>query len=543
MDMAGSRGDERRLSPADAHPPGWYHADAKYGQWIEDYLSVIPSLTQQEIIDTIAENQRVLIVGGNGFGKTYILACFSLAFLNVNYPTTVIATSGTYQKLKRTYCDPIESLHGDIASYVPGRYLLNPPRIETSDPEHYLEAAAPQDSGELEGVHNEHLLAVIEEADKDRVDADMIDSLESLLTDANDKIVAVANPPRDETNIVYRMMQSDAWTTLQYSSFDAFNVQLEMTHEDPYERDADGSVVIDDVLQYPKLKSSVEDKMIPEMTRLSQIKQDWESWNGESWPVEEGGGWQGAAQIAADSWQRDDLSVQWYRRRLGEIPPQAADALRPFTVDDVETSYIDTQTVPPTQPPDGLGWDVARGAGTAADGNVLAGVFGDEIRVLETWKYGNHVDNERIVRDNIDESAWRCDFAIDSIGSGSGSADRVNEWYPSVERFKAKANAYNAEEYGNKWTEGVCLLGEFLQDGGTIRNGRLRTELLAGAREITLEEKYSKAYDANRYHASPKDDVAGRLNQSPDYLDAAYMAVAMASAETDSVQTVPGSYF
>ena len=524
-------------------PPDEYTGRDRYIEWISDYLQVELTETQKEIVYAIQENQRVLIVGGNGFGKSYLLACFSLAFLYLNYPVSILATSGTYGKLKRTYGNPIEDLHDNNSDILPGRFLQRPPRIEMpDDPEVFLELSAPQDAGELEGVHNEFTLAIIEEADKRRVGKEIFDSLESLLTDSNDKLVAVANPPKDETNIVYDVMEADGWEVLQYSSFDAQNVRVEMQHEDPYMRDEDGDVIIDDVLDYPKLKLEVQDEMIPEMTRLSQIKQDWEAWNSERWPVDEGGGWQGAAEIAKQSWERDDLDTQWYRRRLGIIPPQSADVLRPFTVAEVREAW---ERDPPVQNgnPDGLGWDVARGAGSNADSNVLAGVWGTDIFVMDRWKVGDHIENKSIVRRHIDEDNYRCRFAIDSVGVGDESADRVNEWYPNVVRFNAQSNAYSETEYANKWTEGLCKLGEYLRDGASIENRRLREELMACARTVKLEERYSAKTDTDRFKATSKEAVEDTLNRSPDCLDAAYMAVLMAETQGNTGrQTVPGRF-
>lgn len=531
-------------SPSEMKPPSEYVGRDRYINWIRDYLGVELAEAQKEIVYAIMDNQRTLIVGGNGFGKSFVLACFSLAFLFVNYPTTVLATSGTYSKLRRTYCNPIEQLHGSVEDVLPGEYLQNPPRVQIEDePEVYLEAAAPQDAGELEGVHNEYVLAIIEEADKKRIGKDTFDSLESLLTDSNDKLVAVANPPKDEANIVYDTMKADGWEMVQFSSFDSKNALVELNHPDPYIRDEDGEVVVDDVLDYPKLKDEVREQMIPEMTRISQIKQDWEAWNGEPWPVDEGGGWQGAAEIAEQSWERDDLNVQWYRRRLGVIPPQAADALRPFTVEDVRNAFEGPE--PSTEgSPDGLAWDVARGAGTQADANALAGVWGTDIEIIDRWKAGDHITNKEIVREQIEEDRWRATFAIDTVGVGDESVDRVDMWYHDVEPFNAQSVAYEPENFANKWTEGLVKLGRYLQNGGKITNRKLREELIATARTVELEEEYSKTADADRYTATSKSEVKARLNRSPDCLDAAYMAVLMAENDAGGGrETVPGSLF
>ncbi len=531
-----------RSPPTDRlKPPSHYVGRDRYIDWIEDYLEVKLTETQKRIVYAIMDNQRTLIVGGNGFGKSYVLACFSLAFLYCEYPVSILATSGTYGKLRRTYGNPIADLHSKHEDILPGEVLKRPPRVKIpGEPEVFLELTAPQDAGELEGVHNEYTLAVIEEADKRRVGKDIFDSLESLLTDKNDKLVAMANPPKDETNIVYDIMEADGWEVLPFSSFDAQNVQIEMNHEDPYQRDEYGDVIVDDVLDYPKLKPEVQSEMIPEMTRLSQIKQDWEAWNGEKWPCEDG--WQRAAEIAQQSWERDDLDTQWYRRRLGVIPPQAADVLRPFTVQDVKEAW-DRPDPTKRGNPDGLGWDVARGDSRSADSNAMVGIWGQDMFLMDRWKVGDHIENKRIIREMIDEDSWRCQFAIDTVGVGDESADRVDTWYPNVVRFNAQSNAYNEDAYANNWTEGLCKLGEYLREDASIQNRRLREELMAAARTVKLEERYSAKTDTDRYKATSKDDVQQQLGRSPDCLDAAYMAVLMAeNASPTGRRTIPGSF-
>lgn len=505
-----------------------------YVEWINDYLDVQLTSAQRNIIQLIHENQKTLIVAGNGFGKSYVLACFSLAYLFINHPTSVLATSGTYAKLRRTYCRPVEALHR--GSYLPGRYLRStPPRIVIDDyPQTYWEAASPGDPGELEGVHNKYTLAVVEEADKRGVTQEIIDSLESLLTDDNDKIVVVANPPRDEINVVYDLMQPEStWAKAEFSSFESHNVEKELNHPNPYERNPDGSVMTDKH-GYPVLSDELEDELIPELVRLNQIKKDWIAWNQMEWPgIEE----------AKASGEREDLDVRWYRRRLGVMSPRAADVLRPFTVDDVEEAWR-REPARITVTPDGLGWDVVRGAGTSGDYNALTGIWGRDMRVLRYWrgKEGEgHLQNEEVLREELDDR-WDAPIGIDSVGVGSESPDRVNVFYPHVVRFNSGSNANEPETYANRWTEGLCVLGEYLRDGGSINDERLREELLTAARCVELNEQYSSKYDTTRFKATTKDRIKKRLGRSPDLLDSLYIACLMADDGGDSGRKIPSSF-
>ena len=490
-----------------------------YIEWIRDWLGIELTGPQEEMIRAVCENQKVLIVGANGFGKTFCLVAFSLAYFYLNVGAVVVATSGTYGKMERTYCKPIRKLHEQTWG-LPGQYMLSSNSIRIDGyPEMYLTATSPSDPGELEGVHADNLLGIIEEADKSGINEAHFDSMESLLVDRRDKLLASANPPKDESDIVNLIMEDDTWTTVRFSSFDAHNVQVEMNHPDPYRKDEDGNPIIED--GWPVLKPEVEDEMVDGVIRLRQIKNDWESWNREPWPgIEE----------AMSSGDREDLDVRWYRRRLGQKPPELAVVHRPYTIDDVEAAFSrDPATV--TATPDGLGWDVARGGG---DMNALVGVFGREIRVLDVWDLAageTHVDSENHVRDLIDGS-WDCRFCIDAVGEGSGVADMVREWYPNVYRFNNGSNAEQNDKYDNKWTEANAEMGKILRDGGAFSHSKLREQIRAASRTLEYEVSYTKRKGHDFLRCTGKNNVKDRLGHSPDILDAAIMAAWAASDDT-----------
>jgi len=194
-------------------PPAHYaqRADAGDETWIEDaiedYLGLRLGIAQRKICRAVAQNHQVLVVSANSLGKSYILAAITIVWLLCRYPAVSFATSGTERKMKRTYCKPVESLHGGARIPLPGEYKSRPERIEfEDDPEHFFEASSPRDAGELEGVHAAYTLAIIEEADKSAVDEDVIEAMRSLASDDRDRLIAIANPPEDETNSIYPLM-------------------------------------------------------------------------------------------------------------------------------------------------------------------------------------------------------------------------------------------------------------------------------------------------------------------------------------------------
>lgn len=536
--MSSERYDERRdpsVTPdsTERKPVEWYQNRLPEGyiHWIRDYLGVELTEAQKHIIRTIHRNQRTLIVGANGFGKSYCLVAFSLAFLFINFPTSILTTSGTYSKLRRTYCKPLQNLHENNWG-LPGKYLKYPPRIVIDGfPEVFLEVSSPRDAGELEGVHNEHTLGVIEEADKDAVDASVFDSMESLMTDERDRVVAVANPPKDETNLVHSIMEDPSWTQLNFSSFESHNVDVEVDHPDPYIRDEEGTIETrEDGTK--KLKPEVQDEMVDGLVRLSQIRQDWESWNGLEWP---------GLEDAMNSDERDDLDQRWYIRRLGMMPPVSAEVHRPFDLDMVNDAFRATPT-DATDVPVGLGLDVARGEG---DYNCLCACYGTEVKVLRKWHGTDHIENEEVVRDALD-SSWRAPIAVDSVGVGDGLSDRISTFYPSRIRFNAGANAADESRFDDMWTEGMWWMGEFLENGayGHSDYGTdLREQLLAAARTLEFEEVYRGSAGTTRLKLNSKTNVKARLPHV-DVMDAAYQSVWAANADfsTEEDRTIPSTW-
>jgi len=488
---------------ADApQPPAHYAERADRGDFtwledaIEDYLGILVTAPQRRICRALVEHPKLLVITANGLGKSYILAAITIVWLLVRYPAVSFATSGTEKKMRRTYCKPVENLHQNARIPLPGEYKSRPERIEfDDDPEHFFEATSPKDAGELEGVHTAYTLAIIEEADKKDVDREVLDAMDSLVTDEQDRIIAIANPPKDETDVVADLQQPESqWEVLEFSSFESHNVQVEL--------------------------GAVNGEKIDGLATLWKIKEDWEDYNNREWPgVETALEW---SDPASDEF-KDDLDERWYRRRMGIIPPANATIHRPIYLNDVKAAWK-RDPAPGQEPPSGIGIDVAR----SGDRTVLIGAYQDDsLRVHYEAQGTDHVVQEDRLRDVLTDWPNR-QTAIDAVGEGSALADNLRQAYPDVRRFKAGKTAATETEYKDCWAEGLAVLGEWLEDGVAIAHRKLREELLVAARVVEFEEKFYASHGdggAEVLVASPKDEIKERLERSPDYLDAALQAV------------------
>lgn len=489
-----------------ADPSRYTEGPERYIRFAEDVLDLQLARTQKQILRALAEHRRVLVMSGNGVGKSYCVAIAKLAFLYTNIDSIVLGTSGSYSQFVDAAWRPLKQLHRDATRRVglPGEtYDGGQPRLEI-EPEWFAKVVSPRDPGDLEGRHAASMLVVIEEADKAYITPEHFDSAGSSITSGEDRMLAVCNPPRDEANVVAQKLDSDRWHVIQFSSFESHNVRV-----DAGELDA------------PK---------IPGLVDLETIREDWEAWNDEPWPGVD------TARTAHD--RRDDLDERWYRRRAGIIPPASAAVHRPFSVADVEAAWErEPQTV--TAVPQGSGVDVAR----SNDRTVLASVHGDAVRIHYSEQGTDHPTQEARLRSGHRRFEGLGEWpdhpgAIDAVGEGSGLGDRLEQAYPEMVRFKAGARASEETEYKDCWTEGLAALGEWLREGGSIDDRRLREELLVAARVVEYDERFMASHGrdgAEVLEASSKEDVQELLGRSPDLLDAAYMAVWAASGKASPV--------
>ena len=497
---------------AGASPEDFTEGRDRYINFAENVLQLRLAETQKRILRALTDHERVLVVSGNGVGKSYTVAIAKLAFLATNVDSIVLGTSGSYSQFVDAAWRPLKALHADAQERVgiPGEtYEGGQPTLEI-DSEWFAKVVSPRDPGDLEGRHAAQMLVVVEEADKRYIAHEHFDSAGSSVTDTDDRMLAVANPPLDETDVVAEKMESDRWHVIQFSSFESHNVRVDA-----------------DELDTPK---------IPGLVDLSTLKADWEEWNGEEWP--------GFKTARTAHEHRSDLDERWYRRRAGIIPPDGAASHRPFYITDVEQAVDENPTPPDPSPLLGIGIDVARKGGDKTVYRRLYPGYTD----AEEWSKRDHSDNEARIRDLLDAEPTPSPIAIDAVGEGSGLADRLQDVYPDVHRFKNGSKPETADgqrEYYDKWTEGLAALGDRLSGLAIDQRGdtAIREELFAAARVVTFEENRRRSGDVLK--ATPKSDVGDRLGHSPDSLDALVMAAwvgdGLAFGEDEKPSPVPWS--
>lgn len=505
----------------------------RFVRFAEDFLDLRLAEKQEEVLRSVAQNQRTLVWGANGPGKSFITAALKLAFLYTNSDSIVLGTSGSYQQYHDTMWRPLDKMHGRAQEKygLPGNSKGGEKgaKLELDD-EWYAKTVSPRDPGELEGRHGSDVLVVIDEADKRYVEHEHFDSAGSSITDLNDKMVAICNPPDDETDVTFDIKSDPRWNVVEISSFEAHNVKVDAG-----------------LISGPHIEGIVD---------LITIASDWEAWNNEWWPEVESvyphGEWPGMPQVTSQlergniqrddvlEWlrpgfdvvrqahdRRTDLDERWYKRRAGVIPPTGAEAHRPIYTDDVqsgarrELEFGDNRY--------GFGTDIGRTGDSTAIVEIRKVPSEDTHGIYVRTDQGGdrtHGDNESMIRRSMEDGPVLGDHAIDADAEGSGVADQMAAEFDECFRFSGgmkPVDPKEKKEYKDRRTEALAALGEFLRDGGVFCNSRLEKELYACARSIQYNRRRSSGRDV--FKADSKDNIKDRIGRSPDVLDAAAMAV------------------
>ncbi|AUX08926.1 phage terminase large subunit [Halalkaliarchaeum desulfuricum] len=501
------------MSTTDSHPLAPYvSGEQRYVRFTEDVLGVQLAEVQAKILRAVTRHKHLIIVSGNGVGKSFAIACLNLAFLYTNPNSTVVMTSGSYSQMEEATFKPMQSLLRGAKEEFPleGEVKKSPPRIEFEhDPEHYFRCISGRYPENLEGRHNKRVQVVVDEADKPDITAEHFDSAQSSITDEKDRMVVIGNPPRDEGNSLFDLMEDPRYEVIQFSSLDSHNAQVDA--------------------------GLAEGDKIPGLVDLKQIREDYRSWNRENFP---------GFENVLDTLETDEdtgiltctekgLDERWYRRRLGVIPPTGAKSVRPFYAEDVTTAennweeLVDSSGFGNRDSTDSAdieynayGVDVARGGG---DRTVIAGITPERVDVLESVESpGDHSVNKRLIERHVDDE--RTPVIMDAIGEGSGIADELKREGYNVTRFKASENARQRTKYSDCRTEALCELGSWLENGAVEPRSDVASELREAARHIELEEKSLKS--GTTWKATSKSDLkkSDALGRSPDLLDAVSLA-------------------
>lgn len=133
-----------------------------YVEHVLGFASLDPG--QCDVLEAISKYDRVGLKAGNGWGKSFVLACAGLWFFDTRPFSRVPTTSGSFRQVKRSLWAEVHGLARGSA--LKDTYNLNRTDIERKghEQEWYIAGFSTDNAAQAEGWHAKHLLYILDEA-------------------------------------------------------------------------------------------------------------------------------------------------------------------------------------------------------------------------------------------------------------------------------------------------------------------------------------------------------------------------------------------
>ena len=184
---------------------------------------------QSNILEDIADYDRIAIRATHSVGKTWLMARAALWFFNMFPNSIVITTAPTYRQVKALLWGEIRSAHRKAKIKIGGRLLDT--ELKHSD-KHYMMGFSPQvkagsgsseqQSSSFQGFHSDYVLVIFDEATG--VTPDVWTMADGLLTSGKMvKFVAIGNPTTRNCKF-FECFSDPSWKKIKISCFDSPNM-------------------------------------------------------------------------------------------------------------------------------------------------------------------------------------------------------------------------------------------------------------------------------------------------------------------------------
>jgi hypothetical protein len=194
---------------------------------------VVVDKVQKEILQALADYDRVAVVSGRGVGKTASAAMASLWWLATRSPAAVVTSAGTWSHIE-------DKLWPEINAWARHWRLRNPFEWQSLGvyslefPETWKIVSTSSDKAQnVEGFHSPNLLLVIDEAKSmsDEVYSALIASLSGDVRDGEQKALVLSTPPTADVGWFAHACSSPVWRTVHASGLDSKRVSRDFIRE------------------------------------------------------------------------------------------------------------------------------------------------------------------------------------------------------------------------------------------------------------------------------------------------------------------------
>jgi len=458
-----------------------------WNDFASDILGVSLDGKQQEIIDAIQHNSRVVVKSGHARGKDYLAAVSALCFLFLNYPSKVLNTAPTDRQVNFIMMSEIRRIYNNAKINLGGELLGT--LIRMPDPDWFLLGFKPTDSDteKWTGYHSQNLYLIMSEA-SGMCEA-IYNAVEGILT-GNSKLLLVGNP-NNTAGGFFNAFKSDLFKKFTLNCHDAPNV-------------VERKVVYPGQVDYKWVDDHVN--MQGWTTKIREQEANIDDgdfcWNGE--------------------WYRpSDL----YRVKiLGLFPKESPDVLIPYSwieqaIERWKERYpYGVNTYAPAEGNLSIGVDIA---GLGTDKTVIAYRTDNALIGFDAYAGQEHMQTAGIVK-KISERHSRASLMLDTIGEGAGVYSRLKEQNVKAisVKFSESAEGLTDKSGQLQFTNLRSYCYWMIRD---LLNPQWKSDFALPDNQYLIEELNATriVFKSNgKIQMEEKEKVKEKIGRSPDYADA-----------------------
>ena len=146
---------------------------------------------QKKIGKSAFDNRRSVVQSSHGVGKTFLMACITLAFLALRSPAKVITTAPTMTQVENVLWKEINNIYRTKMEPI-GYNWTALQRMLKIDSESFAVGISPARPTNAQGYHQKNIMVIVDEAPG--VDLEIINSLNSLTSSGNAHTMWIGNP-------------------------------------------------------------------------------------------------------------------------------------------------------------------------------------------------------------------------------------------------------------------------------------------------------------------------------------------------------------
>ncbi|MDE2098870.1 MAG: hypothetical protein KGL39_16575 [Patescibacteria group bacterium] len=185
--------------------------------WVKKVLGDDPWEKQIEILESIRDYPKTAVRSCHGAGKSWVASRAVLWFLYTFPNSLVITTAPTDRQVRKILWREILAAQRSAKIKLGGDILTREIRINQNWMAFGFATKVPDN---LQGLHAEHILVVVDEAVG--IEPDLWDPIEALLTSKHARLLAIGNPTATD-NYFFEMFKDPEVNKIKISAFDTPN--------------------------------------------------------------------------------------------------------------------------------------------------------------------------------------------------------------------------------------------------------------------------------------------------------------------------------